>query len=223
MQQRSALSLQKPNVWVFQGFIDRLWNVVLFILISLILSDFRPLGHVCESSSSYGRTDGKVNASNDCLTSRPLANSPLQESWVPLQDESSVELKVFPKQRPAFVQLLQRLRGSGPDASFLVGRTYEPHTLHLLSVAFGATAWPPGLLLDEAALEAFRVRLFAALQSGSARPLAADRNPNFRIHSSGFWRAWVWHGGATDDGARDCFAADPVILMAKKYAGKGLL
>ena len=37
------------------------------------------------------------------------------------QDESAVEIKEFPRQRPLIVQVLQRLRGSGPDAAFLAG------------------------------------------------------------------------------------------------------
>ena len=73
-----------------------------------------------------------------------------------------MDIKEFPKQRPAFVQLLQRLRGSGPDAAFLAGKVQEIPLLqtllaaYVLSVSGGGGGLSPSLL-DMAALQALQV------------------------------------------------------------------
>ena len=84
--------------------------------------------------------------------------------WPLVQDDSAVDIKEFPKQRPAFVQLLQRLRGSGPDAAFLAGKVQEIPLLqtflaaYVLSINGGGGLSPS--LLDMAALQALQVAFF---------------------------------------------------------------
>lgn len=68
-----------------------------------------------------------------------------------MQDESAIEVREFPRSRPAFVQLLQRLRGSGPDASFLTGGITDLRPLQMLALA----AIAPSLIDADGVIDAF--------------------------------------------------------------------
>lgn len=76
-------------------------------------------------------------------------------------------MREYPRRRPPFVQLLQRLRGSGPDAAFLIAASTSPEArlAQLLASALAESPTGFGPAMESAALEALLARPSAAVKS----------------------------------------------------------